>query len=276
MLDRITIEDLELYGYHGVYEEEKQIGQKFMISLVLYGEFIDVENNDNIEKTLHYGDVCHFVASEFTKKKFDLIESVANQLSIQLLTNFPILKKVDVEVKKPFAPIGLPFRNVSVTTSRGRHSVYLALGSNIGNKDSYLDMAISELNNDSLSKDIVESKRIITKPYGYLEQEDFLNSCVRINTIRNPKELLALTQQIETKANRERNIHWGPRTLDIDILLFDDIAYQSDNLIIPHPDLANREFVLAPLTELAPNHIHPIIRKSMKQIYNDLKERHSS
>ncbi len=272
LLDKIIIEELQLYGYHGVLEEEKRLGQKFLVSLVLYGEFIKSENNDRIEDTISYSEVCHFIEGEFTKKSFDLIESVANYIGIQLLIKFPGLKKVDVEVKKPWAPIGLPFKNVSVFTSKEWHTVYLALGSNMGDKASFLDMAISELNKDPLSKNVAESKRMITKPYGYLDQDDFLNSCVCIKTIRNPKEMLSLTQSIEMKANRERKIHWGPRTLDVDILLFDDIVYQDDNLIIPHVDMANREFVLAPLMEIAPYYIHPILLKSIKQIFQELQE----
>ena len=272
MLDKIIIEELQLFGYHGVLEEEKRLGQKFLVSLVLYGEFVHAESSDRIEDTISYSEVCHFIESDFTKKNFDLIESVANDIGIRLLTNFKGLQKVDVEVKKPWAPIGLPFKNVSVFTSKEWHTVYLALGSNIGDKASFLDMAISELNKDPLSKTVVESRRMITKPYGYLDQEDFLNSVVCIHTIRNPKEMLALTQLIELKANRERRIHWGPRTLDVDILLFDDLVYQSDDLIIPHTDMANREFVLGPLVEIAPNYNHPTLHKSMKQMFQDLKE----
>lgn len=272
MADKIIIEDLEIYGYHGVMEEEKQLGQRFLLSLVLYGPFINAENDDNIENTIHYGEVCHFVTSEFNKKKFNLIESVADYICTQTLLTFNKIERVDVQVKKPWAPIGLPLKYASVCKSRQWHTVYLALGSNMNDRASYLDLAMAELQRDVLSKNPIESSRMITKPYGYLEQEDFMNSCVKINTLREPQEMLDLIQTIETKANRERKIHWGPRTLDVDILLFDNMIYQSENLIIPHVDMANREFVLEPLSELAPHVIHPVLQKSIKTLLKELKE----
>lgn len=272
MFDKITIEELQIHGYHGVLEEEKRLGQKFLVSLVLYGEFINANNDDNIDDTIDYGKVCHYVENIFNQKKFNLIESVADYICTQILLQYDKIDKVEVDIKKPWAPIGLPFKNVWVSKSRSWHTVYLGLGSNMDNRDTYLDLAVSELKKDELCKNVEESTRIQTKPYGYLEQEDFMNSCVRVQTIRNPKELLHFINSIETKANRERKIHWGPRTLDVDILLFDHMVYQSDNLNIPHIDMTNREFVLEPLTELAPNYIHPVLQKSIKQIYAKLKE----
>ena len=78
---------------------------------------------------------------------------------------------------------------------------------------------------------------------------------------------------IENEAGRERIIHWGPRTLDIDIVLFDDMIINTDDLIIPHPEMQNREFVLKPMAEIAPHIIHPVFRKSVAQLYEELKNK---
>ena len=112
---------------------------------------------------------------------------------------------------------------------------------------------------------------IITKPYGYTEQDDFLNAVIKVQTLYSPKMLLDFLQKIESEANRVRSIHWGPRTLDLDILLYDDIVMDDDLLTIPHPDMKNRDFVLIPLNQIAPNHIHPIYRKSIHEMMLNLE-----
>ena len=87
-----------------------------------------------------------------------------------------------------------------------------------------------------------------------------------------PEELLIVLHSIEANANRVREVHWGPRTLDLDILFYDDEIYVSKDLIIPHVDMENRDFVLRPMCQIAPYYMHPVFRKSMKQMYRELSE----
>ena len=114
------------------------------------------------------------------------------------------------------------------------------------------------------------SSFIITPPYGYTEQDDFLNGAIKIQTLYSPKMLLAFLQDIEKKANRVRQIHWGPRTLDLDILLYDDVICDDDILTIPHPELHKRDFALIPLKEIAPNCVHPLYNKRISELLSEI------
>ena len=92
-------------------------------------------------------------------------------------------------------------------------------------------------------------------------------------TTLDPEELLDLTSGIENDCHRKRTVRWGPRTLDLDILLYDDLVHESSDLIIPHVDMENRDFVLRPMCELNPNLRHPVLKKTMKQLLDSLNER---
>ncbi len=116
------------------------------------------------------------------------------------------------------------------------------------------------------------SELLVTKPYGGVEQEDFLNGCLELETLLTPQELLEELHRIEQEAGRERKIHWGPRTLDLDILFYDKELIETEDLIIPHVDLENRYFVLKPLAEIAPNFRHPILKKTVTQMLEAVKE----
>ena len=110
------------------------------------------------------------------------------------------------------------------------------------------------------------SSVIETKPYGGVEQDDFLNGVVEIETMYSPYALLDFLHELEQKADRKREIHWGPRTLDLDIIFYDDEISDDVNLTIPHPDMQNRDFVVLPMCELAPNYIHPVFGKKMSDL----------
>ena len=114
------------------------------------------------------------------------------------------------------------------------------------------------------------SEIIATKPYGMTSQPDFLNGMIQVKTLLTPWELLELLHQIEQRAGRERLVHWGPRTLDLDIIFYDDWVVDTKELQIPHPDMQNRDFVLKPLAELAPFLRHPLQNKTVRQMLEEL------
>ncbi len=268
--DSINIIDLEIFAKHGVLPEENILGQKFLVSAFMYTDTTRAGLNDSLEDSVNYADVCHFITNYLTDNTFKLLEAAVENLATQLLLSYPLIHKVVLEIKKPSAPIGLPLKYVSVKIAREWHTAYIALGSNIGNKEKYLNDAITMINDDDMCIVNKVSNFITTLPYGYTEQDDFLNGAIKIQTLYSPKMLLAFLQKLEAKANRVRQIHWGPRTLDLDIILYDNIVCEDNTLVIPHPEMHKRDFVLVPLKEIAPNCIHPVFNKSISELLNEI------
>ncbi|MCM1190441.1 MAG: 2-amino-4-hydroxy-6-hydroxymethyldihydropteridine diphosphokinase [bacterium] len=268
--DEIRIEKLEVYAYHGVYPQEKSRGQTFYVNAALYTDIRKAAAKDDLALSVDYGDVCTFISQWMKDNKRNLLETVAEDLSEAILLRYPLVFSVDLEIRKPEAPIDQPFGCVSVKINRGWHRAYLGLGSNLGEKESYLDGAVLALREHPLIREVRESKRIETAPYGGIEQDNFLNSVLRLDTLLGPEELLEVLHGIENAAGRERTVRWGPRTLDLDILFYDRLVYESDDLVIPHPDLENRDFVLRPLETLAPNYRHPVSGKTVSRLLQEL------
>lgn len=270
-MDKIKIYNLEVYANHGVFPEETALGQKFLVSATLYADITRAGREDDLTKSIHYGEVCSFITAYMKEHTFKLIESVTEHLAEELLLAYGGLKKVLLEVKKPWAPIGLPLETVSVEIERQWHTAYVALGSNIGDKKKYLEEAVAKLKNDKKCRLGKVSDFICTEPYGYLEQEDFLNGCVELFTLYNPFELLDRLHELENEAERARKIHWGPRTLDLDLIFYDEEIICSENLSVPHIDMQNRSFVLEPLKQIAPCFRHPVFGKTVAQMAEQLK-----
>ncbi|MCM1024833.1 MAG: 2-amino-4-hydroxy-6-hydroxymethyldihydropteridine diphosphokinase [Roseburia sp.] len=271
--DEIRIEDLEVYAYHGVYAGERKKGQPFYVNAVLYTDVRRAAAEDELALSADYGAVCALIDRWMGENPCRLLETVAEKLSREILLRFDRIRRIDLEIRKPEAPIPLPFGCVSVKVSRGWHRAWLGLGSNLGDRAEYLDGAVRALREHPLTRAVRESERIVTAPYGGVEQEDFLNSALELETLLSPEELLELLHEIENRAGRERTIHWGPRTLDLDILFYDQLVLESDDLVIPHPDLENREFVLKPLCGLIPNYRHPLLGKTVGCLLEELKSR---
>lgn len=271
--DFIKITNLKVFAHHGVFPEETRDGQDFYVNAKLFLDCRKAGKTDNLSDSLNYGEVSHFITDFLQDHTYKLIESVAEQLAEAMLLSMPVLKGVEIELCKPYAPIGLPFENVSVTIERQWHEVYLAVGSNLGDKNAYIENGIEELRQSKEIKDVRVSELLVTKPYGGVEQDDFVNGAIALKTMLSPQELLERLHEIEQHANRERIIHWGPRTLDLDIIFYDKLVYEDENLIIPHIDMQNRDFVLKPLAELCPNYRHPVFGKTVSQLLGELKER---
>ncbi len=271
--DEIHIEDLEVYARHGVFPEETKLGQRFVLSVTLYANTRRAGVNDALELSVDYGEASHFITDFMQENTYKLIEAAAEHLAEAMLLRYPLLAGVTVELKKPWAPVGLPLKYVSVKISRFWHWAYIALGSNMGDKKAYLDGAVEELNGIQGCQVEKVSQYLVTAPYGGVEQDDFLNGCLRLKTLLSPEELLDKLHEIEKKAHRERIVRWGPRTLDLDILMYDDLVLEDEDLIIPHVEMQKRDFVLKPLSEIAPNLRHPIYQKTVSQMLQELESK---
>ena len=142
---------------------------------------------------------------------------------------------------------------------------YLGLGSNMGDRAHQLQQAIQIIDRFQHIDVTSVSPIYETEPVGYTDQPQFLNLCIEIETTLKPQELLKRCLETEQALHRVRKIRWGPRTLDVDILLYGNEIIEEDNLIIPHPRMAERAFVLIPLNDIASKHIEP---RSQKLIEN--------
>jgi len=270
-MDKIYIKDLEVYSHHGVFQEEKNLGQRFLISLELSLSLREAGITDDLTKTVNYGELCHLVEDEFKKESYDLIEKATEKIAEFILLKYDLVQRVKVKIKKPWAPIGKPVKYAAVEMERSWHTTYIGIGANMGDKEKNIKGAIEFIDNSPHCKIVKTSKYYQTKPVGYLEQEDFLNCAIEVKTLLNPLELVRFLLSIEKKFKRERVIRWGPRTLDLDVLLYDNITSSLEEIILPHPRMHERMFVLEPLCDIAPYVIHPILNKPIIQIKASLK-----
>ncbi len=147
-------------------------------------------------------------------------------------------------------------------------TAYLSLGSNIGDREAHLNQAIASLK--TVGKVTNVSSFYETEPVEFTDQPTFLNCAVELATEHSPLELMAGVLEIERTLGRERIQKKGPRTIDIDILLYDDTIVNSPEITIPHPAMAQRRFVLVPLSEIAPHVVHPVLQKTARQLLQEL------
>lgn len=270
-MDKIHIKNLEVFARHGVFPEENALGQKFVVSAVLYTSTREAGRADDLAKSIHYGEVSRFITEFMEQNTFQLLETAAERLAEELLLNTERLEKIRLEIKKPWAPVGLPLETVSVEIERGWHTVYIALGSNLGDKEANLCLGVEGLRSTRGCRVEAVSDFLVTAPYGGVEQDDFLNGAMKIRTLLTPHELLERLHEIEQEAKRERVVRWGPRTLDLDILLYDDLILDEEELHIPHIEMCKRDFMLKPLCQIAPYARHPVYNRTAAELLADLE-----
>lgn len=292
-MDRIRLTGLRAFGHHGVFDHERTDGQEFLVDLEVPGDLSTAGRGDALADTVDYGVLAEEAVAVITGEPFDLIESVAEEIARRCLAH---CAQITVTVHKPQAPIPHAFADVSVTVTRTRGAggpgpqptgsgesqagaiaepggdaagqrlarAVLALGANLGEPLTALRAAVAGLDRHPHITVTAASRVYRTAPVGGVEQPDFLNAAVLVDTVLTPLELLGVAQGIEVAAHRTREVHWGPRTLDIDLIRcaapgceLDDPAQQTrlalPRLDLPHPRAAERAFVLAPWAEIAPH-----------------------
>lgn len=149
--------------------------------------------------------------------------------------------------------------------------VYLSLGSNLGDRIALLEKAVG-LIEESIGSVVARSTMMETEPWGFASAHRFINACIAVNTARSPLDCLIALQSIEKRMGRLKNGKNGysDRNIDIDIILYDDLVMETSDLVLPHPRLHERLFVLEPMVEIAPNLVHPRFGLTMRSLYEAL------
>lgn len=275
-MDCISIKNLEVFSKQNVFDAGNTLGQKFAIDMSIYFDTRKASLSDDIDKSINYDSVCHFINAFVKGHNFRLIETLAQRLAEDILIEYPTICEIDVTVKKPWAPVGLPIEEVSVTINRAWHTVFLGMGSNMGDREEYINKAIKYLKENDKIEIVRATELIETEPYGLEQQDKFLNNIVKIRTLLDPLELLVFCKNIEKMLGRVKTEHWGPRPIDIDLLFYDDLVIDSEDLTIPHYDMKNRAFVLEPMMDIAPYLRHPVFNKTVREMYSELLSKNNS
>ncbi len=171
----------------------------------------------------------------------------------------------------PMQPYGIPKGQTAMSgkSKTNTHEVYIALGSNLGDRLLNLQSAIEQM--PPAVRPLECSPVYETPPWGYLDQPNFLNQVVRAVTELSPLDLLAYLKQIEVRLGRKATFRNGPRVIDLDILFFDDLVFETETLTIPHPRMAGRGFVLVPLADLAPRFCHPVSGLTVEEMLSQVE-----
>lgn len=261
-LDRILVDDLRVMCVIGALPHEREAAQPLRVDIAVGVDLHDAGRSDELDDTVHYGRVAEQVAAMAAESKFVLLERFAAEVA-DIVLAFDRVEQVDVTVTKLRPPVATHIAATAVQLSRVRaeatstplrtHTAIVALGSNLGDRESFLRLAVAELGNVTAVSSVYE-----TDPIGGPDaQGAYLNMVAVVDTPLDPFAFLRRCRRIEALALRQRVVRWGPRTLDVDVLFFDDMQIDSPELIVPHPRINERRFVLAPLAEVAPERTPP-------------------
>ena len=262
----VQIKGINLSARHGVLGHEKINPQQFIIDIAFDYDASAAIDADDIEKAVNYSQVIKLAYDICKNNTFNLIEKLSHEIAFNLAESFPAIEDVHVSVHKPQAPVQLPFEDIIVTSEIQRLKAVLSLGSSEGDKRANLEGAITALRGVRGIKVLKVSDFITTAPYGGVAKGEFLNCALVAECLLTPNQLLEVINKIEGDFHRERTERWGDRTLDIDIVFFGNKIIAQEGLIIPHYDYFNRDFVLTPIKQIAPDFVCPLLRKRVQDI----------
>ncbi|NBU17538.1 MAG: 2-amino-4-hydroxy-6-hydroxymethyldihydropteridine diphosphokinase, partial [Actinobacteria bacterium] len=255
--DHIYVNGLRLMALVGVLPHEREALQPVQVDLELEVDLAEAGLTDNLMDSADYGAITGAVAETVRLSTDLLLERLAARIAERVL-QFDHVEVADVRLTKlrPPIPEDIDSSAVRIVRTRvdmrvpARHRAIIALGSNLGDRAAYLRFGLERLSNV-----VAQSQVFETDPVGGPEnQGPYLNMAAVVDTDLDPFALLRRLLQIEAEAQRVRKVRWGPRTLDLDLLFYDDYTIDSEELTVPHPRFAERRFVLEPLSEVAPEH----------------------
>ncbi len=261
--DRIEIRDLRVVGVHGVLPEERQRAQPFALDLDVWVDLTAAGSSDELADTVDYGDLVERAAAVVRDRSFQLLEALAaDRRHLGARRRHPGAGGRGHAAQAPAthrARRGLD-RRPGAAAGRGPVSgavdqpgvrAFLGLGTNLGDRAGYLRRAVATL--EAAGDVVAVSPLYETEPVGGpAGQGPYLNLVVELRTVDSPHRLLERCQALEQDAARVRTVRHGPRTLDADVLLVGDLVVDEPDLVVPHPRMWERRFVLAPLRDLAP------------------------
>lgn len=264
---RILIKDLNLFGYHGVKESEKKDGQNFCFNieiLISKGSFL---NDDDIDNTVNYSEVIKLIKRINSSERFNLLETFSQTVAEDIMKISPLVDKVIVRIEKTSPPIKENLESVGVEYvldrkregknkfEKGKVDIYLSLGSNVGDRENNLRKAVDLISSNPNINVVKVSSIYETEPMYLKDQNSFYNVVLQAHTgiELGPFEMIGFLKGIEYDFGRRGSEKkYGPRIIDIDLLYYGEMVIESDFLTLPHPGIEERKFVLAPLSEIAP------------------------
>lgn len=258
--DRIVLRGVRGTGYHGVFEHEKRDGQVFIVDVELEVDLRRAGGSDDLEHTVNYGEIGAAALARIEGEAFDLIERLAEVIAQDCVAR-PLVEAATVRVHKPQAPVGVEFSDVEVVVRRERESaeVVIALGANLGDPVETILAAAGQLRRRAGLHGTALSGLYETDPVGGPEQPVYVNAVLTGRTRAAPHTLLERLHRIEADFGRTREIRWGARTLDLDLIQYGtpgstaEVVSADPDLTLPHPRAHERGFVLLPWLDVDPN-----------------------
>jgi len=252
MTDRIHLRGVEAFGYHGVLPDEKRDGQPFVVDVVMELDLATAGGSDELDDTVSYAEIAGEVVARITGPSFDLIERLAEVVADDVLRH-RLVDAATVTVHKPQAPVGQPFTDVAVEVNRTRGvPVVVALGANLGDARATLESAVRAVADLPGMRVRAVSPLVETDPVGGPDQPTYLNAVLVGDTTLDPDDLLRRLHEIEADHGRTREVRWGARTLDLDLIQVgtpasgSEVRREEPALTLPHPRAHERGFVLVP------------------------------
>ena len=261
--DRVRLLGVRGTGFHGVFEHERREGQEFVVDVELVVDLAPASASDDLVDTVNYGEIGAAVLARISGEPHDLIERVAGLVAMDVLTHAAV-DEVTVTVHKPQAPVGVPFDDVAVCVTRRREPVpvVVALGANLPYRGEppqvTLSAALACLGPEVGLTDVAASGFYDTEPVRGPQQPAYVNAVLTAMTTLSPTSLLRELHGVEARFGRTREVRWGARTLDLDLIQYGDPASGTDvtsersTLMLPHPRAHERGFVLVPWLEVDP------------------------